>query len=59
MHAKPGAQVRGGQPLMTLHSDDPARFARAEQVLADAVTIAPEGSRPPETGLVLDRVAEE
>jgi thymidine phosphorylase len=58
MHAKPGAVVRGGEPLFTLHTDEPDRFGRAEEALATAVTIAPEGSRPDLPGLVLDRVAE-
>ncbi|NTW39392.1 MAG: thymidine phosphorylase [Cellulomonadaceae bacterium] len=56
MHAKPGAPVRAGQLLMTLHTDTPERFERAREALADAVTIAPEGSRPPERPLVIDRV---
>ena len=56
MHAKPGAEVRAGEPLFTLHTDEPDRFARAEEVLAGAVTVAPEGSRPDLPALVLDRV---
>jgi thymidine phosphorylase len=56
LHAKPGAEVRGGDPLFTLHTDEPERFARAEEVLAGAVTIAPEGSRPDLPALVIDRV---
>ncbi len=56
MHAKPGAEVRGGEPLFTLHTDEPARFADAEAALAEAVVIAPEGSRPDVPPLVLDRV---
>ena len=56
MHAKPGAEVRGGEPLFTLHTDEPDRFARAEEALAGAVVIAPEGSRPDLPGLVLERV---
>ena len=56
MHAKPGAVVRGGEPLFTLHSDDPERFARAEEVLAGAVTIVPEGSRPDVVPLVIERI---
>ena len=58
MHAKPGAMVRGGEPLFTLHTDEPDRFARAEEVLASAVTIAPEDSGPDLPSLVLDRIAE-
>ncbi|NLE72493.1 MAG: thymidine phosphorylase, partial [Actinomycetales bacterium] len=57
LHAKPGALVRAGEPLMTLHTDTPERFARALAALEGAVTIAPEGSRPPERPLVIDRVA--
>jgi thymidine phosphorylase len=56
MHAKPGAEVRGGEPLFTLHTDEPDRFARAEEALAGAVVIAPKGSRPDLPGLVLERV---
>jgi thymidine phosphorylase len=56
MHAKPGAEVRGGEPLFTLHTDEPARFPDAESALADAVVIAPEGSRPDVPPLVLERV---
>jgi thymidine phosphorylase len=56
MHAKPGAQVRGGEPLFTLHTDEPERFARAEELLSAAVTVAPEGSRPDLPALVLDRI---
>ncbi|MCV2393495.1 thymidine phosphorylase [Actinotalea sp. M2MS4P-6] len=56
LHAKPGAVVRAGEPLMTLHTDTPERFERAKDALAHAVVVAPEGSRPPERPLVLDRV---
>jgi thymidine phosphorylase len=56
MHAKPGQAVRGGEPLFTLHTDEPARFADAEEALAAAVVVAPPGSRPDRPGLVLDRV---
>jgi thymidine phosphorylase len=58
LHAKPGAVVRAGEVLMTLHTDTPERFDRARAALAEAVTVAPEGSRPPERPLVIDRVAE-
>ncbi|WP_394941609.1 thymidine phosphorylase [Psychromicrobium sp. YIM B11713] len=56
MHAKPGAVVRAGEPLMTLLTDTPDRFERAKEALADAVVIAPEGSRPA-TELIIDRIA--
>jgi thymidine phosphorylase len=59
MHAKPGALVRGGEPLFTLYSDDLDRFERAVEALADAVVIAPEGSRADLLPLVIDRVQSE
>ncbi|WP_026549954.1 thymidine phosphorylase [Arthrobacter sp. Br18] len=56
LHAKPGAVVRAGEPLMTLLTDTPERFDRARDALAGAVTIAPEGSRPARR-LILDRIS--
>ncbi len=55
MHAKPGALVRAGEPLMTLLSDTPERFDAAREALANAVTIAPDGSRPANK-LIIDRL---
>jgi thymidine phosphorylase len=57
MHAKPGAEVRGGQPLLTLHTDTPDRFPRALEALEGAFQIAPEGARPGLLPLVIDRIA--
>ncbi|HEX5512549.1 MAG TPA: thymidine phosphorylase [Actinomycetales bacterium] len=57
MHAKPGALVRAGKPLMTLHTDTPERFERALESLEGAYEIAPEGARPDIGPLVIDRVA--
>jgi thymidine phosphorylase len=57
LHAKPGDVVRGGEPLFTLHTDTPERFARAVEALDGAVVIAPEGARPDLLPLVIDRVA--
>jgi thymidine phosphorylase len=56
MHAKPGASVRGGDPLLTLHTDDPQLFDRALEALEGAYFIAPEGSRPALLPLVIDRI---
>ena len=56
LHAKPGATVRGGEPLMTLHTDTPERFARALDALEDAVTVGPHGSRPAVGEVVPERV---
>lgn len=56
MHFKPGASVRGGEPLMTLHTDTPERFDRALEALEGGFTIAPEGSRPDLPPIVIERV---
>jgi thymidine phosphorylase len=56
LHAKPGALVRAGEPLLTLHTDTPERFEAALADLAEAFDIAPRGSRPAVGPLVLDRV---
>jgi thymidine phosphorylase len=55
LHAKPGARVRAGQPLITLHTDTPERFSRAREALANAYTIG--DTAPAERALVLDRIA--
>ncbi|MCK0440018.1 thymidine phosphorylase [Gordonia alkaliphila] len=39
-HAGIGDAVQAGAPLLTLHADDPARFAAARARLADAVTVS-------------------
>ncbi|HRC11912.1 MAG TPA: thymidine phosphorylase, partial [Dermatophilaceae bacterium] len=57
MHAKPGAYVRAGDPLVTLHTDTPERFDRALEALDGAWFIAPEGSRPDLLPLVIDRIS--
>lgn len=56
LHAKPGAVVRGGDPLMTLHTDEPERFERALQALEGAYFIAPQGARPDLLPLVIERI---
>ena len=50
-----GDRVTAGAPLLTLHTDEPARIERAVAALADAVTV---GDIAPAAGdLVLDRIA--
>jgi thymidine phosphorylase len=56
MHAKPGAFVRAGEPLLTLHTDEPDRFERALAALEGAYQIVPRGSRPDLLPLVIERV---
>jgi thymidine phosphorylase len=54
LHAKPGMRVRGGQPLLTLHTDTSERFAGARAALAAAYKIG--DIAPKEQRLILDRV---
>ena len=56
MHAKPGDTVTEGQPLLTLHTDEPERFERALDSLDGGYDIGDGASYAP-TPLVLDRVA--
>ena len=39
LHAKPGAAIKKGEPLFTLHTDESARFERAKAALTGAVEI--------------------
>ncbi|XVX19381.1 thymidine phosphorylase [Actinomycetota bacterium] len=55
MHAKPGDQVTQGQPLLTLHTDTPERFARAHEALEGAFAVAESGA-PEVTSLILERI---
>ena len=57
LHAKPGDTVREGDLLLTLHTDEPERFDRAQDALQGAVTIAPEGTVVERTPIVIDRIA--
>jgi len=57
MHAKPGASVRAGEKLLTLHTDTPERFERALESLDGAFTIAPEGSSPDLLPLVIEKIS--
>jgi len=54
LHAKPGARVREGQPLITLHTDTPERFALARESLEGAYAIGE--AAPEQRPLILDRV---
>ncbi|MFJ8438299.1 thymidine phosphorylase [Kitasatospora griseola] len=57
LHAKPGATVTAGQPLLTLHTDTPERFPYAIEALHDAITVAPTGTQFTPAPIVLDRIA--
>ena len=53
-HARPGDQVTEGQPLMTLLTDEPARFERALQALEGGYDVGPAPYTP--APLLIDRV---
>ena len=56
LHAKPGDPVAAGAPLMTLFTDEPARFELARQALVGAVEVGSEGSTIERLPLVVGRV---
>ncbi|MGO1182890.1 MAG: thymidine phosphorylase [Micrococcaceae bacterium] len=47
LHAKPGDRVRAGDPLFTLCTDTGERIERAEEALADAVTVTEGATHEP------------
>jgi thymidine phosphorylase len=53
--AKPGDEVRAGEPVLELLTDEPDRFARAEEALAGAIEVG-DGSLE-QLPLVIDRVS--
>jgi len=55
LHAKPGDYLKQGAPIMTLFTDEPARFERALEVLEGAVIIV-EGGIVDRLPLVLERI---
>ncbi len=57
LHAKPGETVTAGQPLLTLHTDEPERFERALAALADGVVVSDPGTGFEPVPLVIDRVS--
>ena len=57
LHAKPGDRVTEGEVLLTLHTDTPERFDRAEAALDGGIEISPEGSGYETPDVVIDRVA--
>jgi thymidine phosphorylase len=56
LHAKPGAEVVAGQPLLTLHTDTPERFEYALEALEGGVTVSPAGTAFEAKPIVLERI---
>jgi len=55
-HARPGDDVTEGQPLLTLHTDEPERFDRALASLDGGFDIAPAGTAYTPIPLILDQI---
>jgi thymidine phosphorylase len=57
-HAEPGDTIRAGEPLLTLHTDDPARFEQALAALDGGYAIATDRPAPMMSprDIVLDRI---
>lgn len=55
LFAKPGDRVEKGQKLLTMHTDEPARFERALQALAGGITIG--DSAPAARSVIIDRIS--
>ena len=56
LHAQLGESIKKGQVLMTLHTDEPARFERALDSLKDGIKIEEATAVPKQ--IILDRVTE-
>jgi thymidine phosphorylase len=56
IHAKPGAQVKKGDPIYTLHADESARFERAKNALQHSVVISQDGSVAPRLPLIIEKI---
>ena len=54
LHAKPGDEVRAGQPLFELHADEPERFERALAALDGGYEVSEQAA--PQRRLILDTV---
>ncbi|KQT94194.1 pyrimidine-nucleoside phosphorylase [Marmoricola sp. Leaf446] len=55
-HARPGDEVAEGQPLLTLHTDEPDRFERALASLEGGIDVSPAGTAYEPGPIVIDRV---
>ncbi|THV09041.1 thymidine phosphorylase [Nocardioides caeni] len=55
-HARPGDEVRAGEPLFTLLTDTPERFDRALAALEGGYDVAPAGTAFEPRPLVIDRI---
>ena len=57
LHAKPGEEVKKGQPLMTLHTDEERRLGRATEALEGSWAIGTADQVETADSIVIDRVS--
>lgn len=57
LHKKPGDTVTAGDPLYTLHTSDPDRLERVQNIIKDAYRISDTETYTPRTTLIADRIA--
>ena len=55
MHAKPGDHIKKGDALLSLHTDEPARFDRAIEILTGAIVIE-ENGKVDRLPLIVERI---
>jgi thymidine phosphorylase len=56
IHAKPGDMVKAGQSILTLHTDESARFERAKDALVGAFSIGGADVKINRLPLVIERI---
>ena len=56
IHAKPGEQIKAGDPLFTLHTDESPRFERALEALSGAVRITSTGEKVERLPLIIEKI---
>ena len=56
IHAKPGASIKKGDVIYTLHADDSTRFARAQSALENSFVISQDGSVASRLPLILEKI---
>ncbi|OLT17234.1 thymidine phosphorylase [Serinicoccus sp. CUA-874] len=57
LHAKPGEEVKKGQPLLTLHTDEEQRLGRATEALEGSWAIGTADQVETADSIVIDRVS--
>ena len=56
IHVKPGAQLKKGDLIYTLHADESSRFDRAQSALQNSIVISQDGSVAPRLPLILEKI---